>query len=475
MFAEKFSALMNIAEVSNSMLGRAVNMNSSHIGRLRSGARTLPKKNEYLGAMCQYLAAHIKKEYQIYALQKLTAIGSLALESQDVVAAYLEQWLLEENDTSAATGRLISGFSRLAATGTPTAPERRDMGAASQKYASHLYGNAGKRKAVEQFFMMILQEDTPRTLFLFSDEDMAWLYEDPAFAARWAELFTQVLLRGNKVRMIHNVDRNLNEMLEAVTKWIPIYMTGMIEPYCYPRLRDGVFQRTLFIAPNIAAVISTSVQHATDGMLNLFITDRAAVEAIALEYERLFSMCRPLMRIFKSKDAEDFRRMADKFRFAEGAACIHCAVPPLFAMPEELMRELAEKTGNEFLPELWKNSFSAFQQEILHDCLYLILKNPSVMQADLPIFRPPLTHLLVREGSAYSREQYLAHIEHLLVLERSYANLKVRFREDIPDNMLLYVKDEVGVIMVKTDEPATAFAIHDRNMTNAFWDYLMKL
>ena len=81
---------------------------------------------------------------------------------------------------------------------------------APRKYARHLYGNAGKRKAVEQFFLMILQEKKPQTLLLFSDESMAWLYEDPAFSARWMELFKQVILKGNRVRIIHTVwDSNL--------------------------------------------------------------------------------------------------------------------------------------------------------------------------------------------------------------------------------------------------------------------------
>lgn len=65
MFAERFDALMNIAEVSNSLLGRDINMNSSHIGRLRSGARPLPKKHEYIMPICLYLANHIKKDYQV--------------------------------------------------------------------------------------------------------------------------------------------------------------------------------------------------------------------------------------------------------------------------------------------------------------------------------------------------------------------------------------------------------------------------
>ena len=86
MFAERFDALMNIAEVSNSLLGRAVNVNGSHIGRLRTGARPLPKKHEYLAPMCLYLAEHIRKEYQRNALQKLTGNGDAALGSAEHTA-----------------------------------------------------------------------------------------------------------------------------------------------------------------------------------------------------------------------------------------------------------------------------------------------------------------------------------------------------------------------------------------------------
>lgn len=88
---------------------------------------------------------------------------------------------------------------------------------------------------------MILQENTPQTLLLFSDEDMSWLYEDAAFAARWAELFKEIIERGNRVKIIHTITRDINDMFEAIVKWIPIYMTGAVEPYFYPKLRDGLF------------------------------------------------------------------------------------------------------------------------------------------------------------------------------------------------------------------------------------------
>ncbi len=474
MFAEKFDALMNISEVSNSLLGRDVHVDPSHIGRLRSGARPLPKKHEYLAAICRYLAGHIKKDYQINALQKLTGIGEAVLASSESTALYLEQWLLElEQDTSAAAGRLISGFSHLTSRSYSFSSED-TAAAAPLKYASYLFGNAGKRKAVEQFFLMILQEEKPQTLLLFSDENMAWLYEDAAFAARWAELFTKVILKGNRVKIVHTVSRDMNEMLEAVTKWIPIYTTGMIEPYYYPRLRDGVFQRTLFIAPHTAAIVSSSVQHNTDGMLNLFITDRAALDALVAEYENYFVLCRPLMRIFTERDKADFLKSALSLAAAEGNSYFGCAMPPLFALPEKLAQELSKQSGNESLLLKWQQSLAIFRKNIKKSRLTLVLLDPSCVLPATDAFCLSISELFSGCDIAYTKEHYLMHIERVKQMEKRYTNLRVCFVSELASNTLLYVKEDTGVIMAKSNPPKAAFAITDRNMINAFWDYMEK-
>lgn len=477
MFAERFDALMNIAELSNSQLGRAVSMNGSHIGRLRSGTRPLPKKHDYLAPMCRYLTGHLTKHYQLDALRKLTGIGEDTLANTEHMARYLEQWLLaREEDSSAAVGRLISGFSRLAS--RPAAIQAAPFDGAGEevprKFASYLYGDAGKRRAVEQFFLAILREERPQTLLLFSDERMSWLYEDPSFALRWQELFTRVIMRGNRVRVIHTVSRDFNELLEAVTKWIPIYMTGMIEPYCYPRLRDGVFQRTLFIAPRTAAVASTSVQQNTEGMLNLFLTDRAALDALEKEFERYFALCRPLMRIYTARDAERFRRDIAGLTGAEGDACLSCALPPLFSLPKALMLKLAEKSGLDALPQLWKRCRAEFRRSIKKQRLALTLLDPELALQKPTLLRMPMTELFAPGDFSYAREDYLEHCENLRRMAKAHEGLSLRFRADLDANMLIYVKQDVGVLMAKTDAPAEACITGEKNMTNAFWDYLAR-
>lgn len=472
MFSERFDALMNIAEVSNSLLGRDINMNPAHIGRLRSGARPLAKKHDYLPAVCTYLVKHITKEYQMNALQKLTGIPASVLARSDAAAVYLERWLIEEErDATAVAKRLISGFSRVAARPVIYTTDEA-VNEVPMNYFSYLYGNAGKRKAVEQFFYMILQKNAPQTLLLFSDENMAWLYEDAAFAARWAELFNKVIERGNRVKIIHTITRDINDMFEAIAKWIPIYMTGAVEPYFYPKLRDGLFQRTLFIAPDTAAVISSSVQQDTDDMLNIFITDKPALDALKIEYEHYLSLCRPLMRILTEQNPEDILKAFENLASAEEDAFICSAMPPIFIMPESVIEEITNKHGADMLISAWRRTVEIFHSDITNHRLCMTLLDPELALLTPDMLCPPMAGLFCNSDIVYTKEQYRATIEYILHLEKEYENLTVKFSDNIEDNTMLYVKEDFGVFMAKTDSPITVFTISERNMTGSFWDYL---
>lgn len=457
MFAERFDALMNIAGLTNAQLGKALAMNPSHIGRLRSGARPLAKKHDYLWSMCMYLATHMKKEYQIIALQKLTGIGDSAISDPENIAIYIESWLLEE-DMALKPSRLTSGPSR--------------QGAKDGDVASFLYGNPGKRRGVEQLLLRVLQEDEPQTLLLFSDENMDWLYEDRVFARRGAELFHEVIKKGNRIRIIHNLSRDRNELIEAVTNWIPVYLTGMVEAYYYPKIRDGLFQRTLFLAPKSSALISCSVKQDTSDMLNVFVTDSAALEALSLEFERYFKLCRPLLRMYTEKDNEEFQKDFAALTLTDGASCLYSAMPPVFAMPQKLMRELTEETGYYQLPAIWKQTLEAFKEISEKQPFHLALLEPELALKMLDRVRTPVEALFSPHHFSYTKEQYLSHLEGVKRLAKNHRELKYSFHKDIKRDMMLFVKEGYGVVLVKEGEPTAAMMSTENILVKAFWEYL---
>lgn len=378
MFSDRLNAIMNIADVSNSLLSRSVYLSPSYIERLRSGTRTLPKKHEYLSSICTCLADSLENDYQINALNNLLQVNIDKETPVETVALYIEQWLLStEQDLPA------SAFS----------PQITAPSSQTDSNITFVYGNKGKRRAVEMFFDRILKEEQPQTLLLFSDEDMSWLYEDSSFAMLWAETFKEVLAKGNRVKIIHTISRDINEMMEAIHKWLPIYATGMIEPYFYPRIRDGILRRTLFIAPDTAAVISSSIQNDTSGMLNQYITDSEAVNALHLEFERYFSLCMPLMKIFTERNANSYANAFEQIASKEGNAMIYCS------------------------------------------------------NSDIATTEGIFTSMLLKDKG------------HLLS------------REDIPDGMLLYIKDGIGLVMIRQTIPQAAFIIDSPALVNTFWDY----
>ncbi|CDZ75437.1 Hypothetical protein ING2D1G_1299 [Peptoniphilus sp. ING2-D1G] len=189
MFSERLDAVMNVAGVSNSMLGRAVSMDGSYISRLRSGARKLPKKHDYVSLMSKYISGKITTDYQMQALLKLTGMSPEVFGNEINRAMYLEEWLLKEPSQSwNFADWMILSFAATSSINTSTHAQG-ESDTEVNRLKPYLYGNGGKRKAVEQFFQLILQEDKPQTLLLFPDEDMSWLYENASFSRKWAELF----------------------------------------------------------------------------------------------------------------------------------------------------------------------------------------------------------------------------------------------------------------------------------------------
>ena len=93
-------------------------------------------------------------------------------------------------------------------------------------------------------------------------------------------------------------------MLSAINQWMPLYMSGAIEPYFYPKKRDGIFKRTLFVAPETAAVISNSVVDQVYSAANILYRDRDAVTSFAEEFQQYLRLCRPLMRVFTLREQE---------------------------------------------------------------------------------------------------------------------------------------------------------------------------
>jgi transcriptional regulator with XRE-family HTH domain len=313
---KKLDFLMKLTGVTNNELAKALNFDSSHISRIRSGQRGLPKQRSFLEPAAEFFARKIREPYQIKGAQDVVCPGRAWPGRPAARAALIARWLSEENVDRPFFSEPNEGGGK-----TPAAREKTvsttgiffDSPAPFRTANVFYYGNEGKRTSALRFLNEVIERPDAPGLLLYSDEDMSWLTEDPYFTKEWMERMIQVLKKGCSVTMVHSVSRSVGEMLSAIRSWMPLYLAGRIDPWFCPKLRDGVFCQTRFIASCTAAILGGSMGNDPGNSNSIYIEDPEMIRRQEAAFRSFLNDCRPLMRIYREGNRETLREDVDQF------------------------------------------------------------------------------------------------------------------------------------------------------------------
>lgn len=476
-FSEKLDFLMKLTNTSNSALAQHVRLDASHISRLRRGKRNALKDEACILSMATYFCSRCTAEYQTKALAETIDFGHESMvEAQRIKLVAL--WL--SNDSKKESNRVetfLSSFSNPAP--KPRIQASRELLSPSTDVPSDAaavyYGVKGKQEAVIYFLSEVLLQHKPRTLLLFSDEPTDWMTADRDFTLKWASLMTEVLAKGNRIKIIHTVSRDLDEMLSAISQWMPLYMSGLIEPYYYPKKKDGIYRRTLFIAPEVSAVVSSSIGTMHDQAANLLFRDEEAIAAFALEFHQYLSLCRPLMRIFTPRDKMAYFYTLLEFEEEKSDSIMKTESLSLLTMPESVLSTIASRIGKEYqhFSPYQSSRMKAFEENLKTNTyteIVTIFDPETVLQNEVKV---SFSDMLIGSTTYYTAMEYILHLEQISTFLDRYPNFHVYLnKRELEHRYMVYAKEDVGTIVAKTSVPPIILTINEGNLSATFWDYL---
>ena len=364
MLAEKLDYIMKLTNTKNSDLAKALNFDPSYVSRMRSGKRGLPSHYPFVEPAARFFARRVTEDYQKKSLSASILQGRDWPEDLDTARIVITAWF---NDDGPSYNDTITRFlDRLSKTETldPEAaylsPSKDDLLSddifknAETGTVRYFYGDDGKRDAVLGMLAGIVKTGKAATLMMHTDENLDWLSDSQFYSSRWSSLLARFINNGGKIVIIHTVTRNLSDMLSAIERWMPLYLTGAVESWYCPHLRDGIFRRMIYVCPELScALVSHTIKEHADGVMSELITHPAAVRAMEQEFDVFLEICRPLARIHPLKSLSDipseFRSYAYRFELADnlpknirlyvdetkGAAVIHTAPPLLLIHTDE--------------------------------------------------------------------------------------------------------------------------------------------
>ena len=471
-FGKRLNAVMELTGLSNARLGRLLHVDSSYISRFRRGQRSPAANRPMADSLCEILLAHTREQGLTPRLASLMGAPETALASDDAALRALHGWLfdLAPADHAPLVMGMLDGIGGIRELAPPplsfaeAAPHE-----ALSETAPVYFGREGLQRAVLRFLGNVVRQK-PERLLLYSDQDMNWMVADPVFRARWATLMALVVTGGTQIRIIHNVDRDLNEMAAAIRSWLPLYPSGMIRSYYNKAPNVGRFSETLFLCPGFACISGANVRGAEDDT-GLYRYDTAPA-VLAAQEEAFLWMLGNAGELAHVEPAEDTGRFGGED--VENLTVLGDTLT-LATMPEPTLLRALERIGaNEEtkarLRVLRKERLEiltrAAEKGFLHE--YLPLPAAETLQQggvlmDLPGLRV-----------AYTPEDYADHVRNVLALLREYP--QYRFlplpAPVFPEMQVLIAQQAVSVM--RRTPPSLAVRFSHPGMCRAFMDFAEK-
>ncbi|MBR2810346.1 MAG: helix-turn-helix transcriptional regulator [Solobacterium sp.] len=291
-FGEKLDALMTLGEISNSRLSRLMAIDTSYISRFRNGLRSPRSNPQMMHNLCEVLCQRIVDKNRLASLASLLKVSEDDLKEEEDAVRLLHDWLfdIEKEDSSSDIEQLVESIRSVPAVfpDVPVPPV-----VVQDTYR----GTDGLRNAVVRFLVTAL-ETGARELWLYSDQDMEWLTGDPAFFVLWASLMQKCVLNGIHIRIIHTLERDVRELVNAISGWLPLYLSRCITSYYCPRSRNTHFSVSIFLCPDTAAVSAGNVvgRETQDGIYH-YHTDPDSLDAWKQMYLSLQKEAHLLVRM----------------------------------------------------------------------------------------------------------------------------------------------------------------------------------
>lgn len=294
-FGDRLTLAMSLAGVSNRRLSNILYIDESLISRYRTGER-FPRSNSDI---------IISLAYTLYELilengEKSRLAEIMKMKEADMDENYFMDWLYafadsSENYTPAAEDLLaiFDSFSTMPGTDIDLAEPALD-----EKWlcdSKDLYvGIDGLRESVIKFLSIVACKHLPE-IWLYSDQNMEWMVGNEEYFRKWAYLMGVCLKNGTRMRIIHNIDRNLSEMNSAIESWLPLYMSGLIEPYYCKKSLDQRFSHTMFCCPQNFCIEACHITGMEDEGIYHFYTDMLHLDMQEKAYKKLLDFSAPLI------------------------------------------------------------------------------------------------------------------------------------------------------------------------------------
>lgn len=477
MLRENFNALIEVMGLSVAKLCRCANYDLSAIFRFRRGERQPAEPEQFAAAVASYVSREMDGPAQREVAAALLGCAAEDLGDRAAYCRRVQDWLLGSHapreDSVSRFLTKLDEFDLNAYIRSVHFDELKVPVAPFQLPTSRSYSGLRQMMDSELDFMKaaVLSRST-EPVFLYSDMPMTEMAQDPEFPKKWMFVMALLLKKGLRLQIIHNIDRNLPEMMLGLESFIPMYMTGQIEPYYFKAPQGGVFLHFLRVSGTAALTGEAVSGHHSEGRYYL-TNNRAEVAYYRRRADALLENAKPLMEIYRADGASRLNAflLADS-RTPGRRRCVLSA-PPLYTADPAFLAAVLQRHD---VPAPDQERILAHAKSRREQAETILRDNEMVLAlprlTEEAFERYPMS--LPLSGSFYERDipytyqEYLEHIDQTEQFAAVHPRCRLELTADSTFRNLQIVMHEGRWAMVsKEKSPAIHFVIRHAKLRSA--------
>ena len=481
-FQDKLVFLMELTSTSNKQLAKAIMVDPSLISRLRTGARRVPENAEYIESMANYFALRCNTNYQIDALSEIIGKPNLFhVSDNNKISAALVSWLSTEAAISQSQASVfLRAFDKFEISDFENAfvETIESDNLLKGKNLISFHGNEGRCQANLLFDQLVLSSKNVGEIKLLSEGNTDWIWINKDYAYEISNNIKKALSRGSTIIRILPRLTSLTMAFDSVTRWLPLYVTGQVNSYYYPHIRDNVFCRTLYIAPGIAAMFSTSVGEPLECGTTFLTTDPLIVESLDKEYMEYLNMCRPTGTAYNNQSSPELLSKSLYKFFKYPSDCISILSGLSFiTVPLDILKDRCTHVPGSDVEKLsiCIESFSKNFDQLLENQRYTEVLHLDTLE-DIIAGKARFFALLslMNITAFYTPAEYLCHLENIVKKLNNNKNYHVVLSREIGFGSNVYVNERYLFMTLKEASSFNISTSEYPDIVSSVWEYAVR-
>lgn len=471
-FIKNLNELINTLKINIKDMSKYTLCDASSISRIRYGKTKPSEPIEFASKIASYVTNKYANETDITKIEKLTNNDGENLYNK--VFKYLTN--KEENKNNDMIKSFLNNLDKFNLNDYIKAIKFDELKVPTVPFyitkTKNYFGLEEMKKAELDFLKGTVLSKNNEDVFMCSDMPMEDLAKDIDFSKKWMFGIACLLKKGIHLNIIHNLDRPFNEMMLGLESWIPLYMTGQINPFYFKDISTNIYHNLTYVSGTLALAGECINNFHKDG--KYFLTsNKKEVDYYKTKSNNLLKKANNLMNIYKEENSKSYNLFLDDYLNKDGDRKRILSSLPLFTMSDDLLNEILK---NNKVPKKDINKIINYKNEEfnkynnllknnnINDIIYILSKEE--FNKNVPSLS--LSNIFYDKKIKYSYETYLKHLKET----KRFANKNNNYILNISDyltfnNISITIFDKKQVIISKEENPTIHFVIKHPKLVNA--------